>query len=156
MAVTVYTQDEFQKIDDLDSFKKKFEMIIAAGGAVTDPDGRILLIFRKGKWDLPKGKVENNEPIELCADREVKEETGLTDIILRKPLLVTYHTYSEKGEDILKETHWFLFDAPGKQELFPQEEEGIVRAEWVEKKHLKKYTGNTYQLVRDVLRSAGY
>ncbi len=37
----------------------------------------ILMIFRRGKWDLPKGKLDKGESLEACALREVEEETGL-------------------------------------------------------------------------------
>ena len=156
MSITVYTEDNARTINDLEKFKTDYHLIKAAGGAVTDDEGRILLIFRKGKWDLPKGKLEDNEPIELCADREVKEETGLTELELRKPLITTYHTYTEKGKPILKETHWFLFDAPGKQNLQPQKEEGIFKVEWVERSDLNQHMNNTYQLIKDVLATAGF
>ncbi|HUQ67524.1 MAG TPA: NUDIX domain-containing protein [Flavitalea sp.] len=156
MPVRVYKEDKIQQVEDLKAYSKNFEVIKAAGGAVTDDEGRILLIFRRGKWDLPKGKLEQNEPIELCAEREVKEETGLKHLELRKPLMVTYHTYSEKGTSILKETHWFLFDAPGQQKLQPQKEEDISKAEWVEKENTGEYKKNTYQLIKEVLAAAGY
>jgi ADP-ribose pyrophosphatase YjhB (NUDIX family) len=156
MTVTVYTEGNAQQVDDISEFAKKFNVIKAAGGAVTDDNGRILLIFRKEKWDLPKGKLEDSEPVELCADREVKEETGLKYLELRRPLIITYHTYTEKGISILKETHWFLFDAPGKQKLQPQTEEQIFKAEWVQKEKLGQYMNNTYGLIKDVLSSAGY
>ena len=156
MPITVYTEHNSQVVSDPEKFKEQYHLIIAAGGAVTDEEKRILLIFRKGKWDLPKGKLEDNEPLELCADREIKEETGLNTLELRKPLLITYHTYTEKGKSILKETHWFLFDAPGNQKLQPQTEEDILKIEWVEKERLTEYMNNSYQLIRDVLASAGY
>jgi ADP-ribose pyrophosphatase YjhB (NUDIX family) len=156
MPVTVYNEDKPQQVDDVNTFSKNFEVIRAAGGAVTDDEGRMLMIFRRGKWDLPKGKLENNEPIELCADREVKEETGLKELELRKPLIVTYHTYTEKSKSFLKETHWYLFDAPGHQHLAPQTEEDILKAEWVERENLHEYTNNTYELIKDVLTAAGY
>lgn len=156
MPITVYTEDKVQQVADPENFKKNFHLIKAAGGAVTDDEGKILLIFRKGKWDLPKGKLEDNEPLELCADREIKEETGLNELELRKPLLITYHTYSEKGKSILKETHWFLFDAPGSQRVQPQTEEDILKVEWVEKGRLSENMKNSYQLIRDVLAAAGY
>jgi ADP-ribose pyrophosphatase YjhB (NUDIX family) len=156
MALTVYTEDEAVQVNDAEAFSKNYQVIKAAGGVVVDESGRVLLIFRRGKWDLPKGKLEENEPIELCADREVKEETGLTDLQLRRPLITTYHTYSERGKSILKETHWFQFDAQGQQHLQPQVEEDISKAEWVSKESLPKFTDNTYQLIRDVLLSAGF
>ena len=156
MCITVYTEDQSQQVNDLKRFMKDYKLVKAAGGVVTDDDARVLLIFRKGKWDLPKGKVEDNEPFELCANREVVEETGLSELALRTPLAVTYHTYTEKGKDILKETHWFLFDAPGKQPLKPQTEEGISKVEWVKREDLKNHTNNTYLLIKDVLGAAGY
>jgi len=156
MPVNIYTENQKQQVDDLRKFKKKYLLIIAAGGLVTNDEGKVLLIFRKDKWDLPKGKVEDNEPIELCAEREVKEETGLKELHLRNPLLITYHTYKEKGKSILKETHWFLLDAPPNQEFQPQTEEDIIKVEWVEKERLSEYKNNTYLLIKEVLASAGY
>lgn len=156
MSITVYTEDEAQKVNDPESLAKSHQLIKAAGGVVNDDSGRVLMIFRRGKWDLPKGKAEEHEPLELCADREVKEETGLTELLLRKPLIVTYHTYTEKGKLILKETHWFQFDAPGKQKPDPQLDEDIVKAEWIKKDDLPMFVENTFQLIRDVLRSAGF
>ena len=57
----------------------KHKHIIAAGGVVFRIEHEvvsILLIFRNGVWDLPKGKLEKGESIEMCASREVSEETG--------------------------------------------------------------------------------
>jgi len=51
------------------------------------------MIFRRGKWDLPKGKLDKGETLEQCAVREVREETGLKKIKLQSPLMTTYHTY---------------------------------------------------------------
>jgi len=156
MPVTVYTEDDSQKVDDIEKFAQKYEVVRAAGGIVTDEKDRVLLIYRRGKWDLPKGKVEENEPVELCANREVVEETGLNELQLRKPLAITYHTYSEKGKSILKETHWYLFDARSDQQLQPQIEEGIHKVEWVEKDKIEHYKRNTYLQIHDLLDAAGY
>ena len=156
MSVTVYTENESQQVSDLDKFMRDYKLIKAAGGVVTDDEARVLLIFRKGKWDLPKGKAEEHEPLELCANREVIEETGLNELLLRKPLVVTYHTYIEKGKDILKETHWYLFDAPGKQKLQPQLEEDILKVEWVAPEKVNDYKRNSYLLISDVLNAAGF
>ena len=155
MPVTIYTENESHAIDDLEKFARNYIIVKAAGGVVTDDKARVLLIYRRGKWDLPKGKAEENEPLELCAHREVIEETGLQELVLRKPLVITYHTYAEKGKDILKETHWYLFDAPGHQTLEPQLEEDILKVEWVEAGKLNDYKRNTYLLINEVLSAAG-
>jgi 8-oxo-dGTP pyrophosphatase MutT (NUDIX family) len=94
--------DELKKV-----FFKKFVLVKAAGGLVRNEMNEILMIFRRGKWDLPKGKLDPNESLEDCALREVREETGLENIKLLGPLLITYHTYHEGTRFILKESHWY-------------------------------------------------
>ena len=54
-------------------------------------------MFRRGKWDLPKGKLDPGETLEACALREVREETGVGQLELIKFLLVTEHEYEESG-----------------------------------------------------------
>jgi 8-oxo-dGTP pyrophosphatase MutT (NUDIX family) len=154
MAVKIYFEDEFKLVEDTTAFSKDYTQITAAGGVVIDDEGRILLIFRRGKWDLPKGKLEEGELVEDCAEREVKEETGLAEIKMERFLLATYHTYTEKNKSILKDTHWYLFRAHGTQDVIPQTEEDIVEIEWVYPSELIEYTDNTYELIKDVLRSA--
>lgn len=155
MAVKIYFEDEFKMIEDTAEFIKDYTMIAAAGGVVINDEGQVLMIFRRNKWDLPKGKLEEGELIEDCAEREVKEETGLSEIKVEKFLLTTYHTYTEKGKSILKDTHWYLFHAHGIQDLIPQTEEGIMKIEWIYPSELSAYTNNTYELIKDVLYAAG-
>ncbi|HZE83039.1 MAG TPA: NUDIX hydrolase, partial [Puia sp.] len=135
------------------AFWKKFLLVQAAGGLVRNDAGEALFIFRRGKWDLPKGKLDKGETLEHCAVREVEEETGLTKVISGGPLLVTYHTYDESGKHFLKETHWYSMKAPGQQTMTPQAEEQITALKWVEKKELAKYIANTYPSVVDVLKA---
>lgn len=151
MAVKIYFEDEFKLVDDTASFFKKYHCITAAGGVIINDEGKILMIFRRGKWDLPKGKLEDNEPLELCAEREVKEETGLKEVILERFLLTTYHTYTEKGQPILKDTHWYLFRAHGEQDTKPQTEEDIMEIEWVAEDELNVYLAQSYKLIEDVI-----
>ncbi len=67
--------------DDIDQLKKafwrKFMLIQAAGGLVQNEDKAVLMMFRRGKWDLPKGKMDPGETPAQSALREVQEETGL-------------------------------------------------------------------------------
>ncbi|HEX4958072.1 MAG TPA: NUDIX domain-containing protein [Lacibacter sp.] len=133
------------------AFFKHFTPVTAAGGVVENEKGEILLIFRKGKWDLPKGKLDKGETIEQCALREVMEETGITNVALQHALKITYHTYDEFGKHILKDSHWFKMTVSGKQELTPQTEEDIHEIKWVKKNELNKYFENTYPSVKEVL-----
>lgn len=138
------------------AFRKKFTLVQAAGGLVLNDKQEILMIFRRGKWDLPKGKLDPGESLETCAVREVREETGLQKLILEKPLVVTYHTYDESGKHILKESHWYLIKAPGKQALAPQLEEQITELVWVPASKVKEYINNTFPSIIDVLAKGGY
>jgi 8-oxo-dGTP pyrophosphatase MutT (NUDIX family) len=138
------------------SFMKKFTLIRAAGGLVENENTELLFIYRRGKWDLPKGKVDPGESPEICAVREVKEETGLKTATIDKHLITTYHTYEESGKHFLKETDWFLMHSPRQDKLEPQTVEQITQATWVASDNLSKYTNNTYLLIKDVLRTAGH
>ena len=138
----------------LDSFKQKLRLIVAAGGCVHTDENTVLLIFRKSKWDLPKGKLDEAELLEDCAVREIKEETGLENVTIEKPLTTTYHTYYEKGDLILKESVWFLMKSPQQQELKPQTEEDIHECKWVKIDELATYLENTHPSIIDVLQKA--
>lgn len=140
---------------DLDKLKKAFfrhfTPVTAAGGVVENEHHEILLIFRRGKWDLPKGKLDPGETLEQCAVREVEEETGLRNVELKKQLTITYHTYDEFGKHILKDSHWYLMKVKGHQDLQPQTEEDIQEIRWVKKKDLPAYFDNTFPSVKEVL-----
>jgi len=142
---------DFKKIKK--SFYKHFNLVLAAGGVILNSKDEILMILRKGKWDLPKGKLDDGETLEQCSIREVEEETGLKHIILGDKLKTTYHTYRQFGKHILKESHWFKMTCNGDQKLNPQAEEGITEVKWIKKADIKNYTPNTYQTIIEVLSS---
>ncbi len=125
--------------------------IIAGGGIVENEERKILFQFRRGKWDLPKGKLDEGETIEQCAVREVKEETGLKNIQLGELVDITLHYYHEKGEDIEKETHWFAMKVAGEQELLPQLAEGITELTWVAENDLQNYLSNSYSNIIEII-----
>ena len=124
-------------------FAQDFTLIHAAGGIVTDENDDILMIFRYGCWDFPKGKVEKGEDWETAAVREVEEETGLQDIILQEALPNTYHTYILHDTPILKITHWYAMQAPV-QSLVPQTEEDISQAVWVARDEVSDRLSDSY------------
>jgi len=133
------------------AFWKKFITVKAGGGLVFNEKKEMLFIFRRGKWDLPKGKLDEGETIEQCAVREVEEETGLRNIELKKSIVTTYHTYDEGGKHILKESHWFEMYVSGPQKLIPQTIEDINEAKWVKKKNVDELMKNTFPSIKDVL-----
>jgi 8-oxo-dGTP pyrophosphatase MutT (NUDIX family) len=134
------------------AFWKKFTIIKAAGGLVLNEEKKMLMIFRRGKWDLPKGKIDDGETLEQCAVREVEEETGLTKIELLSPLLTTYHTYHEGSKFILKESYWYNMKVSGKQNLQPQTEEDILEIKWVTTKEAEKLFPECFPSVIDVIK----
>ncbi len=132
------------------SFFKHFTLIQAAGGLVENDEGKVLIIFRRGKWDLPKGKMDEGETPALCAIREVEEETGLRNIKLLSPICETYHIYEEYGKSILKQTFWYKMSVNGPQTLLPQTEEDIELVRWIEKSNWGDYAANSYASIREV------
>ncbi len=136
------------------AFYKKFTIIKAGGGLVRNEHNEMLLIHRRGKWDLPKGKLDKGETIEACAIREVEEETGLQNVQLLSPLLVTYHTYHEGTKFILKESYWYTMQVSGKQQLIPQTEEDINAIKWVDEAAIEPYLNDSFPSVVDVLKAS--
>jgi mutator protein MutT len=127
------------------------ERITAAGGIVRNEDGKILFQYRRGKWDLPKGKLDKGETIEECAVREVEEETGLRNITLGELVDITHHFYTEKQKEIDKETYWFSMKVNGEQKLIPQLEEDILELKWVAENELQEYLSNTYPNIIEIV-----
>jgi 8-oxo-dGTP pyrophosphatase MutT (NUDIX family) len=137
-------------------FQKQFKLITAGGGIILNDNNEVLFIFRRGKWDLPKGKLDEGETIEDCSKREVIEETGLKKIDMLKEVGKTYHTYHEKKHFILKTTVWFLMKAPGNQELIPQKEEDIESMQWLGKSEWSAPFANTFPGIRYILNEATF
>ncbi|CAN5897677.1 NUDIX domain-containing protein [soil metagenome] len=134
------------------AFFKHFTVIEAAGGIVQNEEKELLFIFRRGKWDLPKGKMEKDESAELCAAREIEEETGVKKLKLKKKIGVTYHIYDEFGKHFLKISHWFYFTCPTIQNMQAQTDEDISEVKWFKTKDIKKPVANTYATIKDILQ----
>lgn len=132
-----------------------FTLSIAAGGVVHEPSGKILVIFRRGKWDLPKGKLDADETPEQAAVREVEEECGIHGLALGRLVQVTFHTYTEKKKRILKKTFWYSMGYDGNELPVPQAEEDIEAVEWMSPEMVRTAVyANTYRSVREVLERA--
>ena len=133
-------------------FLKHFPLVEAAGGIVQHANTKILFINRNNKWDMPKGKVEKNETITDGALREVMEETGVRDLILKKPLPITYHIFSRNGKFKLKKTYWYLMHTSYNGPLIPQFEEGILQAVWKTTDEVPKMMKNAYENIKILFR----
>ena len=129
--------------------------IIAGGGVVVNEKNQVLFIYRRKKWDLPKGKLDPGEDIKACAIREVMEETGIRNLTIGNLIIVTTHSYEENGMNMQKETHWFEMKAStiDNSILTPQLEEEIEKIEWVSLENLEEYLSETYTTIQQVLNS---
>lgn len=136
-------------------FKSYFEYLEAAGGIVKNQNDEVLFIHRLGRWDLPKGKVEEGETTEYAAVREVEEECGIHNLILNDLVITTHHLYFQK-QMILKATYWYDMDYNGNETLIPQAEEGIKLVEWKTSDDIKKVLPETYENIQIALKHSGY
>jgi len=134
------------------AFKSCFCYIEAAGGWVWNSKDEFLAIYRLGKWDLPKGKVEKNEKILQAAFREVEEECGVHGMSMESVLPSTYHTYWMKGKWMLKQTYWFEMKYGGDETLVPQTQEDIVKAVWMSVDKLADFGSSTYDSLVEIVR----
>jgi len=133
----------------------RFNVMYAAGGLIYHKDKGYLWMFKRGKWDLPKGKIDSGEKAEEAAIRECIEETGVSDLMIEKNLGVTYHIFEQKEKHILKITQWFLMNTNHDGQLIPQAEEGISKLEWIKQEDLtQKILPNTYSTIIEVLQRA--
>ena len=131
------------------TLKKAFKNIKAGGGLVKNSKNEYLLIFRHGKWDLPKGKPDVGEIIESCALREVEEETGISNLTIVRKLPKTYHLYTNSnGEIILKKCHWFEMKTTDEQPPKPQVEEGITDIGWFSKEDVEALKPQMFSTIR--------
>jgi 8-oxo-dGTP pyrophosphatase MutT (NUDIX family) len=135
----------------LEWFESMFHIVEAAGGIVKNREGEYLFIYRHGKWDLPKGKIEADEPVEKAAIREVEEECGISELVLGKKIEPTYHIYFMNDKAILKPTYWFEMFSEDTSTLIPQLEEGITEVRWIKPENFEIVRKNTYESIKDVL-----
>ena len=132
-----------------DSFKSEFKYVEAAGGLVENEKGETLMIYCYRHWDLPKGHIDAGETADVCAVREVAEETGVEGAKIVRFLCNTFHTYSVYGEWELKRTSWYHLTAQS-CETKPQKEEDIAVAKWCSAEELEENLRSTYPTIRNV------
>ena len=134
------------------TFCSLYQVLEAAGGVVYNLNDEMLLIFRNGKWDLPKGKIEAGEDPDQAAIREVNEECGIGYLELEKQIATTYHTYPYQGKKVLKKTFWFSMKTKDTSQPIPQLEEGIIDAKWMSRQGVAEVLENTYSSIGKLLK----
>jgi len=159
------TIDDFEKdklsenlfiIGNPDELLFKFPIIEAAGGLVKKTDNQLLFIYRYGKWDLPKGKMEPGEKSPETAIREVMEETGISGLEIIKELTPTFHTYRLEGKRVIKKTSWYEMSFKDDSQILPQKIEDITVVKWLNLKDIPWAMRNSYSSIIELLTSSGY
>jgi 8-oxo-dGTP pyrophosphatase MutT (NUDIX family) len=152
------TQNEFyvsckNEDETFVAFCDLFDMVFAGGGLVRNSNGDVLLIYRYGHWDLPKGKQESGENIAHTAMREVMEECGISNVELGNFLTETYHCFEMNGRFVMKRNFWYEMFCNA-ENLIPQQAEDIEKAEFVSIDKLPEYFDYMYASVREVFVAA--
>ena len=145
-----------QPKEALKGFFKDYRFILAAGGVVHNDNDQLLFIYRNQFWDLPKGKVEENENERSAAVREVEEECGIIGPVIMDKLPSTFHTYTQKNTKYLKKTSWFRMQYHKNHDLVPQLEEGITKVEWIDKSNLNPFLKNTFASIQYLIKDLAY
>ncbi len=130
-------------------FKEQFNIVEAAGGLVLNDKGKKLMIFRLGKWDLPKGKLEKKEAAADGALREVEEECNIK-VALAEKICHTWHTYVYKGKNVLKKSHWYEMQCLDDRKMKPQLEEDITDVRWMSDAEIDIALKNTFPSIHIV------
>lgn len=152
LPIKVYFGNDYQIIEnerELERLLQEYRYVRAAGGIVRNAEGQILMIFRRGVWDFPKGKVERGEGNEEAAVREVLEETGVEARITHPVPFSVFHTYDTYGPKMLKETLWYQMEAVTGSAK-PQTEEQIEQAVWVDPAQVRKNLDNSYAALKEI------
>lgn len=138
--------------------QKPVKQVRSAGGVVFRRDSgaaRVLLLkHTSGKWMLPKGTIESGETPEEVALREVREETGLSNVRIVADLGEERYYFFWRSEDSYydKTVRYFLLEFLGGEEPAPQAEEGFVACEWVPPDEAMERI--KYKETREVVRRA--
>jgi len=127
----------------------------SAGGVVFRLEaGRPLYLLIRDSyqnWGFPKGHVEHGEQPEAAALREVTEETGLSDLIIRGSIETIEWYFRFRGQLIHKVCHFFLMET-AEAATSPQRAEGITACRWTSFE--EAHSSISYANARDVLRRA--
>ncbi|MEK6898554.1 MAG: NUDIX domain-containing protein [Nanoarchaeota archaeon] len=107
----------------------------SAGGVVLNNENKVLVVSQRGRaWSLPKGHLEKGERALVAAKREIKEESGVSDLEFVKEL-GTYerHKMTSENKDNLDELKviTILLFTTNNDKIAPEDPEN-PEARWVD------------------------
>ncbi|MCR9065692.1 MAG: NUDIX domain-containing protein [Cytophagales bacterium] len=132
--------------------QEQYKIINAAGGVILNDESKVLMIYRKGKWDIPKGKADKGEEMIQTAEREVEEECSITVKVL-PDYYISYHTYLHKNQRVLKRTYWYKMTLISDAKMKPQKEEDIEEIRWMNRAEMHKALDNSFSSIEHVLNT---
>ena len=152
----VFTENNAVSFDckSEDELKKVFHdhKFIEAAGGIVEHQGKYLFILRNNFWDIPKGKLDQDETPEIDVVTEIEQECGLHQPVIISKLTDTFHTYEHKGKNVLKKTYWYLLKSTEKNlNMTPQTEEGITEVRLFDKNQFSEIKSNTYLSILEVI-----
>lgn len=103
---TVIINEKYLKDNDIEM------NVIRVKGLLINSKGKILLAHNNYTYQFPGGHKEDNEEIDECIKREIKEETGISVDILEKPFLniITYDdNYFNTGKKVKNSIYYYRF-----------------------------------------------
>ncbi len=106
-------------------FKKKNDQIL---WLVIQPEGGGH--WSQGRWQFPKGIIEEGEKAQETAEREVEEEAGIKVKAIRKVDDLRIFFFDEKKNRILKTISLFLMSHQGKGKR-KEDQEKIAEIAWL-------------------------
>jgi ADP-ribose pyrophosphatase len=118
-----------------------------------DVDQPLFLLIRDSykNWGFPKGHLEAGEQPEAAALREVREETGLSDLSIRSLVDTIDWFFRFRGQLIHKVCHFYLMETSSAT-TSPQRAEGITACRWTGFEEAQSLI--SYANARELLRRA--
>jgi 8-oxo-dGTP pyrophosphatase MutT (NUDIX family) len=117
---------------------------------VRDDPEYLLLHYTAGHWDFPKGNIETGEGEEQAATREIREETGITDVKFIDGFRMKVNYRYRRGRRLIqKEVVLFLGQTKTRQVVLSHEHIGFAWA-----KYESAMAQLTYQNAKNLLTAA--
>ena len=101
----ILINDNNLNLDDID-----YE-VIRVKGIVMDSLKNVILVENNNTFQLPGGHIRKDESLEICLEREIKEELGINLKIAQGPfmMITTYdNNYFDSGSKVCSKIYYYV------------------------------------------------